>query len=135
MEVNDMRPRSPFWQGTHLSVVIASLFASLLLLSGGDVFGRFHAGLSSDAAISRSDAGHATAGARGETRFLVSSEQSSRPKLRPTPGGDGCLAPDIQALRICRYSHVTLHVSGDRPRPHAPLPYRSRAPPSIQQTA
>jgi hypothetical protein len=135
MELNDMRPRSPCWHRTHLSAIITSLFASLLLLFGGDVFGRFHAGLSSDAAISRSDAGNATAGTRGETRFLVSSEQSSRPKLRPIAGGDGCLAPDIQTLWICRHGHDTPRVSADRPLAHAPLPYWSRAPPSIQQTA
>jgi len=135
MEHNDPRRASPTRERTHLSAVIASLFASLLLLFGGDVFGRFHTNLWSDAALSRSDAGHATAGARGETRFLVSSEQSSRPKLRPIAGGDGCLAPDIQTLWICRHGHDTPRVSADRPLPHAPLPYWSRAPPSIQQTA
>lgn len=133
MEHKDLRPRSPFLQRTHLSAVIASLFASLLLLFGGEVASGSRAGLSSNGAISRSDAGQATAAARSELRVLGSPEQSARPKLRPTPGGDGCLAPDIQTLWNCRYGHVTLRVSADRPRPPAPLPYWSRAPPAIPQ--
>lgn len=134
MEDQDLRSDTPSRQRTHLSAVIASLFASLLLLFGGDVSGRSHPGLFPNGAMSRSDPGQATAGGHGETRFLASSEQSTRPKLRPVAGGDACLAPDIHTLWICRHGHVTSRVSADRPLPHATLPYWSRAPPAIQQT-
>lgn len=134
MEYKHLRFRPRFRPRTRLSAVIASLFASLLLLFGGDVSGRSHAGLSSAGAMSRSDAGHATAAAGGEARFLGSSVQSERPKLRPSLDSDGYLAFDVQSLLFCRHGHVTLRVCANRLLPHPPLPYWSRAPPDILQT-
>jgi hypothetical protein len=135
MEDQDSRSRSPSRYRAHLSAVIASLFASLLLLFGGDVLSRSHPRLSSHGALLRTDAGHATAGAHSETRFLVSSEQSSRPKLRPSGSGDGFLCPDIQQLWMCRNGDVVQRRVADSAPVSLPLAYRSRAPPIIQHAA
>jgi hypothetical protein len=134
MEDQDLRSGSPSRQRIHLSAVIASLFASLLLLFGGDVSGRSHPGLFTNGSVQRSDAGQATAGGHRDTRFVASWEQSARPKLRPTATGDGCLVPDIQALWMCRHGHVAQLFPTDRLHLRAPVPYRSRAPPMIPQT-
>ena len=135
IEDKDLRSQSPARQRTHLSAVIASLVASLLLLFGGDVFGRSHVDLSSNGAMSRSNAGHATAGGLSETRFLASPEQSARPKLRPTTVDDGCLAPDIQTLWMCRHGYLVQRAPADRALANLPLPYWSRAPPTIPHIA
>lgn len=135
MEDQDLRSRSPSRHRAHLSAIIASLFASLLLLFGGDAFSRSHGWLSSHGAMLRSDAGHATAGSRGETRFLVSSEQSSRPKLRPSGSGDGFLCPDIYTPWMCRHGVLVQRHVADNASFSLPLAYRSRAPPVIQHTA
>lgn len=129
MEDQDLRSRSPFRQRTHLSAVIASLFASLLFLFGADVSGRSHPGLFPNAGMSRSDAGQATASRHGETRFLVSSEQSARPKLRPNAAGDGCLVPDIDLLWMCCQGDIVQRFGADSASVSVPLPYWSRAPP------
>ncbi|MFN3718810.1 MAG: hypothetical protein ACK4UW_07865 [Rhizobium rhizophilum] len=134
MEDRSLRYDAPPRQGLYFKAVIASLFASLLLLLGGDAFGRFHPGLSTAGAMSRSDNGQTLAVGHGDSRFLTASEQSSRPKLRPGGSGDGCLSPDIPTLWMCRHGdllhgHRAATVSLD-----APQPYWSRAPP-IQHTA
>lgn len=121
-------------QRGHVLAVIASLFASLLLLLGGDASGRFNPGQSNTGAMSRSDNGQVAARGAGDTRFLTVSEQSSRPKLRPTGSGDGFLSPDIQTLWMCRHGDLVQRHVSDSAAFSLPLAYRSRAPPAIQHT-
>ncbi|MBX9469162.1 MAG: hypothetical protein KL839_15450 [Rhizobium sp.] len=121
-------------QRVHLKAVIASLFASLLLLFGGDAFGRFHPGLSPAGAMSRSDNGQTLAVGHGDSRFLTASEQSSRPKLRPGVSGDGCLSPDVPTLWMCRHGDLLHRHLAATLSPDTTQPYWSRAPP-IQHTA
>lgn len=132
MEDRILRFGAPLRQRAQLKAVIASLFASLLLLFGGDVFGRFQPGLSGAGAMSRADNGQLVAGGHGETRFLASSEQSSRPKLRPWTAGDGCLKPDILALWMCRHGDHRQQFTAANLSFEAPQPYWSRAPPVFQ---
>lgn len=135
MEDANLRDDTRLRQPRHLAAVIVSLFASLLLLCGGDVFGRFHPGMSSASAMSRSDNGQVVAGGHGETRFLTSADQSARPKMRPWASGDGCLVPDISTLWMCRHGDLMQRFSVANTRLDAPQPYWSRAPPKIQLTA
>jgi hypothetical protein len=130
MEDRSLGSDAPLRPRTQLKAIIASLFASLLLLFGGDVFGRSHPGLFSAGAMSRSDT-QQVAGGRSETRFLAASEQSGRQKLRPWASGDGCLKPDVLELWMCRHGD---HSQPARPvdiASDAPRPYWSRAPPSV----
>jgi hypothetical protein len=134
MEDQDLRSRPPFRHRAHLLAVIASLFASLLLLFGGDAFGRFHPGLSTAGAMSRSDNGQTLAAGHGDSRFLTASEQSARPKLRPWASGDSCIGPEVPTLWMCRHGELIHdHVAATLSM-NASQPYWSRAPP-IQHTA
>lgn len=133
MDERNPRHDTPPQRG-HVLAVIASLFASLLLLLGGDASGRFNPGLSTTGAMSRSDNGQVAARGAGDTRFLTVSEQSSRPKLRPTGSGDGYLCPDIQTLWMCRHGDLVQRSGTDSASFSLPLAYRSRAPPVIQHT-
>jgi hypothetical protein len=119
----------------HVLTVIASLFASLLLLLGGDASGRGNPGLSTVGAMSRSDNGQVAARGAGDTRFLTVSEQSSRPKLRPSGSGDGFLCPDIHTLWMCGHGDLVQRRVANNASFFLPLAYRSRAPPAIQHTA
>lgn len=134
MEYQNLRSRPPIRYRAHLLSVIASLFASLLLLFGGDAFGRFHPGLSTAGAMSRSDNGQTLAAGHGDSRSLAASEQSARPKLRPWASGDSCLGSKVPTLWMCRHgelihNHVAATLSFN-----ASQSYWSRAPP-IQHTA
>jgi hypothetical protein len=122
-------------QRGHVLAVIASLFASLLLLLGGDASGRVNPGLSTTGAMSRSDSGQVAARGAGETRFLTASEQSSRPKLRPSGSGDGCISPEIQTLWMCRHGDLVQRLGTDSTSFSVALAYWSRAPPVIQHAA
>jgi hypothetical protein len=122
-------------QRAHLKAVIASLFASLLFLFGGDAFNRYHPGVTTAGAMSRSDSGQVAARGAGETRFLTVSEQSSRPKLRPSGSGDGLLCPDIHTLWMCRHGDLVQRVGTHNASFFVALAYWSRAPPVIQHTA
>ncbi|THV16878.1 hypothetical protein [Rhizobium rhizophilum] len=135
MEDRSLRYDAPPRQRVYFKAVIASLFASLLLLFGGDAFGRFHPGLSTAGAMSRSDNGQTLAVGHGDSRFLTASEQSSRPKLRPGGSGDGCLNPDIPTLWMCRHGDLLRRDLAANIFPASPQPYWSRAPPQIQHTA
>lgn len=134
MDERNLRHDTPRQSG-HVLAVIASLFASLLLLLGGDASGRFNPGQSTAGAMSRSDNGQVAARGAGDTRFLTVSEQTSRPKLRPTGSGDGYLCPDIQTLWMCRHGDLVQRSGTDSASFSLPLAYRSRAPPAIQHTA
>lgn len=129
MEDKSLGSSAPLRPRTQLKAVIASLFASLLLLFGGDVFGRSYPGLVSAGAMSRSDTGQQVAGGRGETRFLAASEQSGRQKLRPWASGDGCLKPDALELWMCRHGDLLQTARPVNLAFEVPRPYWSRAPP------
>ncbi|WP_133253024.1 hypothetical protein [Rhizobium wuzhouense] len=135
MDDPNLRDETRVRPHSHLAAVIVSLFASLLLLFGGDVSGRFHSGPSVAGALSRSDTGQAVAGGHGDTRFLTSADQSVRPKLRPWVSGDGCLPVDVPSLWTCRLGDLTRQSSAALLHPAAPHPYWSRAPPEIQLPA
>lgn len=133
MDERNPRHDTPPQRG-HVLAVIASLFASLLLLLGGDASGRFNPGQSTAGAMSRSDNGQVAARGAGDTRFLTVSEQSSRPKLRPSGSGDGFLCPDIQTLWMCSHGDLVQRHVADSTSFSLPLAYRARAPPAIQHT-
>lgn len=132
MDDQDLRHHTPLRQRTRLKAVIASLFASLLLVFGGDAFGRLHHGSSSASVLTSSDAGQLVAGATSDPRYLSASERSSRPKLKPSDAGDGFVVPEIHAVRSSRHGNLAQWILSDRALFHSPLAYRSRAPPTIQ---
>lgn len=134
MEDQDLRPRPPLRQRAHLLAVIASLFASLMLLFGGDAFGRFHPDLSTAGALSRSDNGQTLAVGHGDSRFLIASEQSARPKLRPWASGESCIGPEVLTLWACRHGELIHDHVAATLSVNASQPYWSRAPP-IQHTS
>lgn len=134
MEDQSLRYDAPPRQRVHLKAVIASLFASLLLLFGGDAFGRFQPGLSTAGATSRSDNGQTLAAGHRDSRFLTASEQSARPKLRPWASGDSFIGPEIATLWMCRHGDLLHRHLAANIFPTSPQPYWSRAPP-IQHTA
>lgn|GEM_PF-3708868 len=133
MDDQDLRHHTPLRQRAHLKAVIASLFASLILVFGGDAFGRLHHGSSSASVLTSSDAGQLVAGATSDNRYLSASERSSRPKLRPGEAGDGFVAPEIHAVSTSRQGDRAQRILSDRALFHLPLAYRSRAPPTIHQ--
>lgn len=135
MEVRNLRCEAHPPHRGHLSAIIASLFASLLLLFGSDVFGRSYPGMSTNAAMSRADAGQILAGGKGDTRFLTASDPSSRLKLRPSASGDGCLATDLQTLWLCRHGDLLQVERQEDIAFEQSRPYWSRAPPQIQHSA
>lgn len=134
MEDRSLRYDAPPPQRAHLKAVIASLFASLLLLFGGDAFGRFQPGLSAAGAMSRSDNGQTLASGHRDSRFLNASEQSARPKLRPWASGDSFIGPEIATLWMCRHGDLLQGHLAATLSLEARQPYWSRAPP-IQHTA
>ncbi|MFN4205879.1 MAG: hypothetical protein ACK4HG_05745 [Agrobacterium albertimagni] len=135
MDDQDLRHHVPLRHRAHLKAVIASLFASLLLVFGGDAFGRLHHGSSNARVLTLSDAGQLVAGAVSDTRYVSASERSSRPKLKPGEAGDGFVVPEIHAFQTSRHGDLVQRLLSDRAVIRPPLAYRSRAPPTIQPFA
>ncbi|MBB1251649.1 hypothetical protein [Rhizobium sp. G21] len=131
MTDRDQRHEATLLKRAPLAPVIASLFALLLLVFGGDVFGRLHTAPFGSASLSRADHGKVAAGV-SETRHLSPVDHSSRLKLRPGVDGDGCLAPDIKTLWMCRNGKLVWRPLADRMVFQLALAYRSRAPPTLQ---